>query len=242
MVSNNVFRYSSLSAAQFCPTLYKLQYIDKIERPTKSGDMFFGTSVHLALNAYFEGDDPISQFNLIWNSIENDAYEFGRFDWHALKAMGLVFIERFVERHAKKYEAFKVEDKLACNINGFNVEGTADFIGLYEGKRSIVDFKTSYSPYDKKKLLSSEQLTLYAIMAHALYGYEIEQIVYVVFVKSTTRIQVLTLDITSQTLHDTLTNVTLMMKDLDSRTQFQKNKINCPKCAYFNTCYGVTEL
>lgn len=234
-----IFHYSAIDTAYQCLEKYRLRHIEQIPMEVESGDMHFGTAMHLAMSAYFEGLDPESVFLRYWDSIVNKELRYTVFDWAKLRDKGLVFISRWVRLHAKKYEPFKVEERMKIKLNGFNVEGTADFIGLYEGIPSIVDFKAYLKILDKTKIITNEQMYLYAHMSKEFFGYEIKQIAYVGFVKLEDRIQTnLKIELTPAKTKSMLDNVTLMMRDLSTRKEFPKNRNSCQYCEYFNRCYS----
>jgi CRISPR/Cas system-associated exonuclease Cas4 (RecB family) len=231
-------RYSAIQTAYTCYYKYKLQYIDKLEVPEDSGDMAYGTGVHLAMQAHFEGDDPLVAFNIYWDSLKDKPLRYTRDNWESLKTKGDVFITRWLRLHSKYYRPLYVEQRIATTIQGFGIEGTPDFVGYYKDVLSIVDFKTSAQKYDKRKIISNEQMMIYAKMVKDVYDLDVKQLVYSVFVKQPEpSIQVITLELTQAKLNDMISNVGLMLKDLSTRTEFPKNRTGCQYCSFFEKCY-----
>lgn len=229
-----VFRYSAINTAYQCLKRYELEYVMglKGDQPL-SVELQFGTAMHLALGEYFQGLDITRVFVEQWTKIGGD-------DRH--KELAEILLARWDRLHSKKYIPFKVEERTGITLGEYRIEGTPDFVGDYEGVPSIVDFKTSRSPYDKKKIVVNEQMPLYAEMAKQSWGYEAKQLVYVVFCKTEARIQVLKRDITEVGQKDALDNLKLMMQDLSNRTNYPKNRNSCGYCPYFNVCYKEEEV
>lgn len=226
-----IFRYSAINSAYQCLKRYELEYVLGIKsNQPESIDLQFGTAMHLALNSSFEDIDPIMQFKDYWQSI-------GGLASHDLVDTAEILLTRWERLHKKKYKLFKAEERIGITLYGHRIEGTPDFVGEYEGVPSIIDFKTSRMAYDKKKIEVNEQMPLYAHMAKEVWGYEAQQLVYVVFCKQEKRIQVLKKTITKESQADALDNLALMMDDLSTRSQFPKNRNSCGYCPYYNKCY-----
>lgn len=198
-------------------------------------DIEFGTALHLAIKTMFDGDDHDAIFLMYWDSIKDKKLHVSRFDWDHLKELGLVFLERFKKLHFKKFKPFKIEQEMLIDFEGHQLQGTADFIGDYEGIPTIADWKTSRSEYKERKILTNEQMYIYAYMAKTLFNFTAEQIVYKVFIKAEERIQTLKVPLTEAKLNDMIGNVRLMVKDLASKQDFPRNP-NC-YCTFQDKCY-----
>lgn len=187
------YSYSMLSAYMACAYKYKCLYVDKLDfgQPA-SGDMSFGTAVHLGLNDCLSGGNGTDLFLAYWDTEKEKELRYGAFDWAKLRELGITFIERFIRLHASKLKPVSMEQRLRGTFaNGVAAEGTPDFVGDYDGVPSVLDFKTSFREYDHSKLLSNPQLYLYAELARQVLGYEAKQVVYKVFIKKDQRIQTL---------------------------------------------------
>lgn len=231
------FRYSAINTAYDCLQKYKLTYIDGLAQEGNSGDIRFGTGIHLALKAHFEDSDPQAQFEMYWNSLKNETLEYTQFNHEELGEMGKVFISRFVKMHAKKFRPFKIEETIEMPIGEHVLQGTPDFIGEYEGIPSVVDWKTSARVYNRRKIITNEQMYGYAAMAKHNYNYDVKQLVYIVFIKSEERIQTIKYSLTPEKLSSMLSNVDMMMRDIATRTEFPKNRNSCTFCPFFDICY-----
>lgn len=215
-----------ISTAYECYKKYKLIYIDKVETDTTSSALAFGTAIHLAIEDILTGGDGESLFLTFWSSIRAKERAYIRYSWEDLNELGKLFIGRFKKLHAKKFTPFKLEDEIQVPFEGHILQGTPDFIGHYDGKPSIFDWKTSSKEYSHWKIKTNEQMYMYAYLAREKYGFVAEQIGYKVFIKSEERIQTEILPLTNNKLDDMMNNVKLMIQDLSSRETWPRN----PSC------------
>lgn len=240
-MSNRSYSYSQISAAYKCNRLYKLLYIDKLESTQEpSGDMEFGTAMHMAIQEVLEGGVGNS-FKAYWSSLDPSKYAWGRYGHKELSDQGERLIERFRRLHAKRYKVKEMETRLFDTSLSINVEGTPDFIGEFDGICSVVDFKTSGYAYSKEKILCSDQLMLYAYLAMAK-GHNVSQLAYIVFVKGVEpRIQVLTHTFTGRELAQRIANIESICEELDTKEVFHANYNSCLigtiKCPMFGVCH-----
>jgi hypothetical protein len=234
--------YSSYSTALQCLRKYKYLYIDKLSPPQASGDLAFGSAIHLALNAVLLGENGDEVFELYWEVEKTKPLEYSRYLWADLKDLGLNFISKFKRAHAKDFEPVFMEKRLYANYGNIALEGTVDFAGLYRGIPSIVDFKTTAWAYDKEKTDVALQLYLYSYLAEA-NGFQSTQLVYFPLVKGSGTIQkplILTLshDRRKKAL-DQLTEYVSMVNKQDS---YPENWNSCiigkSKCPFWNKCHG----
>lgn len=243
------FSYSALTTAYKCNQLYKYLFIDKLDpKKPKSGDMAFGTAIHLGVEAILtQGVDSVGLFDLYWNIEKTRGNRYGRYTWENLREQGHVFLTRFERLHAKKFVVMEMEQRLYGSLSDIKIEGTPDFIGDYQGKKTIVDFKTSGTRYSKSKGRTSEQLFLYAELARQNYGFLAEQILYVVFIKGTNpSIQFVSERVTETKINLVKANVALQAQELTTKidtSKFTRNYANCiygeTKCDFFEVCHGA---
>lgn len=241
------FSYSQLSTAYRCNQLFKHLYVDRLKpKGNDSGDMKFGTAIHLAVNTAIAKDGNATEhFDMFWD-LQKEGNDFGRFNWEQLREMGHVFISRFERLHVKKFVPFQMEERLHGRIGDSEISGTPDFIGEYNGVPSIVDFKTAGSRYNPEKATIAEQLYLYAYLARETLGYVAKQVVFIVFIKGPSpSIQSITADITTSKLDMVVENVHLQMQELEAKIEsgrFTKNLNGCGmgggRCQFPKECYG----
>lgn len=245
------FNYSALTTAYECNTLYKYLYIDKIKADVPdSGDMKFGTAIHMALESMLSGDaDYLGLFELYWNIEKTHNNKYGRYTWQDLREQGHVLLTRFERLHKKNFSVHSMEQRLYGSIGDIKVEGTPDFIGDYKGKKTIVDFKTSGARYSKDRARISEQLVLYAHLANQSLDYVAEQVLYVVFIKGNTpAIQLVSAPIKPAKTAEIIQNVKDQCEELTKKIEsgkFSRNYSQCImgeyKCAFFDKCHGASE-
>ncbi len=211
----------------------------------ESGDMAFGSALHSAVNGALTGQNGEELFDLYWSTYDLKEVAYGRFKWAELKELGLNFISKFSRLHAKKYEVTHAEKRLYSEYKGIRLEGTPDFIGMYQGKRSLRDFKTSGYNYDKEKQDLALQLYLYAYLAIQCEGFTPETLGYDVFNKGTGSIQTMTWDFDEAKMYDMLDNMVAYCKQIDAVTEHPKNPNGCmfgkSKCGMYEVCWGKNE-
>lgn len=233
-----MFRYSSITTAHKCLKRYDLEYNKGIRAEGRNENLEFGTAMHLALSTYMENRDTNEAkdaFEMYWKTTSD--LTFTRFTHEQLSDKFQTMFEKWVRLHSKKYEPKYVEKHLEFSVTGYKFQGTPDFVGEYEGVPSIVDFKTSASVYDKRKIIVNEQMPLYAHAVKQVLDYDVKQLVYVVFVKYDDRIQVVKKDITQKEIDSVVDNMAAMCRDLSSRIEYPKNPDSCLFCPHFSRCH-----
>lgn len=237
---DNFLWYSKLNTYRTCPRLFHMQYVEKSLPMDNSLDTEFGTAMHLGINDMLEGGDGITVFRVYWEGVDENLKKF-RFDKKCLAYNGEVLLERFERLHLKNFKPHQMEERLYDEAN--KLEGTPDFLGAYRGIPSVVDFKTSSSRYDKRKIIAEEQLSFYAHLA-ALTGYPVQQKVYVVFIKDfkNPSIQILKQDLTPEAIHETISNIKDEQTKINESPKMTKNPLSCVRgpivCPAFERCWG----
>lgn len=182
--------YSAYSSALSCLRKYKYCYIDKVvpEGPD-SGDLIFGSALHSAINASLTGQDGQATFELYWSSYKEKEVEYGRFKWADLSKIGAEFIRKFERFFVPSLKLQFAEKRLHSEFLGVRLDGQPDFIGEFNGVRTLADWKTSSSNYSPNKSDVALQLYLYAYLAIKNGLGPIDQLAYFVFNKGTGSIQ-----------------------------------------------------
>lgn len=241
------YNYSALSTAYRCQMLYKHLYIDKLtpEGP-KSGDMAFGSAIHLAIETMLkQGGDWELDFKLFWEAEKLKDNTYTRNDWKALEEQGIKLLSRFERLHLKKFKPFMIEQTLTGTIRDIQLYGTPDFVGEYEGVRSVVDFKTAGYRYPKERLFTSEQMLLYThLVNQSLKEDYVKQLVYIVFIKGNEpSIQTLVRTVDKEDLKQALSNIDMQacqLRELETTQLYTKNYNGCAnggKCQFFSKCF-----
>lgn len=243
------FRNSSLAAAEFCPTKFKLQYLDEMPEPgLLSPDLTFGTAIHLAVQFYFMGSDPEEVFETYWKSLDTSKYDWesSRLGYNDLFSRGLELMRKWRDRHAHKYVPLHVEKPLEFKIGDFTFTGKPDFIGYYEDKLVLCDFKTSAASIDKRRPRVDPQMWIYVEAALQCYGIAIPYIMYAPFIKNDARVQnPIIFEVEKNILDEQISNVTIKCIELVKREKsglWPRNSQNCLRCKFFEHCYGSQQI
>lgn len=224
-----IFRYSTLADAYECLQKYYRKHVAKDVEDRSSLDLEFGTSIHLAIKEHYEGGNALQMFEQYWDSTHPNL-KGSRFDWGELREMGTKFTNRFINKYSGQFKPIHLEKTIELPMEGHTYRGTLDMLCEYEGKVTLIDWKTSAGPYKIDKIYTSEQLYGYAALAEAEFGIKIEQIMYFVFVKSTGNIQTnIKILLEREKLDSMVGNIRMMIRDLSTRKEFPKNP-NCRNC------------
>ena len=213
----------------------------EIDAPLSS-DLLYGSAVHHALEAMFEGEDALQTFKIYWEGVREEPVFYQRFSWDYLMECGVKHIEKFRKSVFKHIEVLEMEKRRFSKIGSNSFEGTADVYGYYKGVPSIIDFKTSAYNYHKEKIKIADQLYGYAHL-YKDDKPEVEQIVYVVMVKTTQSIQTpIVKKVTKKDLEEVVKNTGDWIKKIKSDKVFPRNPNSCIMgtrvCEYFEECYG----
>ncbi len=176
--------YSAYCKALECLACFKRRYIDnEPEAGPQSADLLFGSCCHSAWNASLTGQDAQAVFDLYWGSYANTEMKSSKFDYRELEYRGKELLRKFEKAHKERFEHQDSEKRLYGEYKGIKLEGTFDFIGRLDGKRVLLDLKTSAYNYPEDKQYTALQLNLYTHLA-ILNGYnQPEEIGYIVFNK-----------------------------------------------------------
>lgn len=230
------FRYSAIDTFVQCPAKWYKNYVLGEREEVKSSAMTYGTALHSALNSYFEGEDPYIMFQTHWNSIKSAHLEYDRFSWDDLNSLAVdKFLPNFIRLHSKKFSDGKMEQIMEMPFLGSNsLQGTFDWCGQYEGKLTMLDFKTSAREYHQSKIYRNPQLYIYCALYKHTYGVMPEQIVYKVFIKSEGRIQTLKRMLTNEDHDLIMGNVERICKNMlqmvDNKTVYSNYNCYCKGC------------
>lgn len=239
------FSYSELSSALSCNRMYQYLYIDKlqVEEP-ESLALHFGSALHAGLNAILEGSAG-GAFAAYWDSVAAMEFNKDRHSHESLGEMGQLFLERFYRLHKPHYELIHGEDRLYANSpRGVKLEGTPDALVMYKGKLTLVDFKTSSQRYADGKVESSDQLRLYAYLLQENLNVKIEQIAYVVFIKTKEpSIQMQVMELDQEDLKLRIANIETLCLEIAAKNEYPQNFNSClnygRKCKFFDKCHPV---
>lgn len=225
--------YSSLSTADRCKRLYKYLYVDKLtpEEP-KSINLTFGSAIHSGIEEIFS-TGTYESFEIVMRTAPNP---------DALIVTGKRLLSNFQKNHKSDFEMFQMEQRLGLDLPDLRIEGTPDFLGLYQGVPSVVDFKTASQRYNDDQITCGDQLLLYAYLAQKCGVYTPKQIVYVVLIKTKDPyIQVLTKPIDSLKFEERIANILEKSQQLVKTDKFSQNFNSClafgQRCPFWSRCH-----
>lgn len=185
-----------------CPkAFYDRHILGKIETEQSSA-LHYGSALHLGIKTMLEGEDGVMAFNMYWDSMKDRHMQYYEHSWKDLREMANdAFLPNFKSRHLKKFTDFEQEVQMTMPfLDNHTLQGTADFIGKYEGKLAVIDWKTSSKRYKKNKIILNHQLYLYARMHQLKTGVLPEVLLYKVFNKKDQSINTIEFQLTQQDL------------------------------------------
>lgn len=243
------FSFSALSDYLTCPKLYKLKHLDKALLEDKSLDTECGTALHLGVNDILSGEGDGTEVALMyWDSLKHEELKKFSYDADQLRRCLEVWLAKFTKFYAKDFEPVAMEQRMYGQIGGHPYQGTADFVGKYKGVPSIVDFKTSSQRYDKRKVVTDDQMPGYDKLARDCIGFNAEQKVYLVFVKDRNEPSIqkpIIRELTEYERSSTIERMKAQMDDVQSRSNWYQNTRSCLRgsitCPAFEKCHGKGE-
>ena len=218
-----------------------------------SGDVAFGSCLHLGIQDLFEGGDGVDMFTSYWGFQEEKNLEYSRYKHTDLLPLGQQLVEIFRDEHQKKFTPAScpktgeplIERRLEGRIGSHPFCGVVDLVGGFAGLLSAVDWKTAAYPYDAYKIVCNEQLYGYVELAKQDLGLAIEQVVYGVAVKDpkNPRWQFRKSAVTPEKLTIMLGNLEKACDAISSTTHFIRNPGQCVVgkriCPFFQRCHGA---
>jgi RecB family exonuclease len=160
--------FSRMNRYLHCPEQYRLYYVERLRPRVLAAALVFGQVVHVALSSYFrDGEDPVSVFDELWNSSKTTELAYKtRESWDGLRTAGLALLAKFVQEERPKVTNIQAsERRFELAIDGLTVPliGAVDLVADFDGKPTVIDFKTAASAYDDHEAALSDQLTAYQL-------------------------------------------------------------------------------
>jgi putative RecB family exonuclease len=176
--------YSRINRYLTCPEQYRLYYVENLRPRFASANLVFGQIVHQALAHLFRSEgDPVQFFLDQWKLAGGYDLSYGQRDsWEKLQGTGQALLDRFVRQEAQrvgKISGIEKTFELAITTLDLPLVGIIDLVAEVDGKRTVVDFKTSASAYQDHEVILSDQLPAYQLAEPAA-----EQAALCVFVKT----------------------------------------------------------
>jgi PD-(D/E)XK nuclease superfamily len=243
--------YSHTQIAQFlrCPRSYRYRYLDGWREKEARAAMVFGRCFERALSAYFLRQDCTAVLFKEWGAFRDARFDYKSGEsWDRLAHQGVRLLERFAQDDRVQIPCPQkdLQLKLAKTLASDNqFVAYIDALGLLDGKRCLIDWKTTTSRYaeEPEGLLSLDgQLTCYAWISG------IPEVALVVFVrKNRPEIQYLKAMISDEQRRDygrlvetTIHQIESAEFPLRSGIRFPQN--GCVSCSHLGLCLGNPEL
>jgi CRISPR/Cas system-associated exonuclease Cas4 (RecB family) len=243
------YSYTQISQYLTCPRRYRHRYLDGWKEKDTRAAMLFGRAFEQALGAYFRREDPGAVLFAEWSACQNQALHYGNRDsWDRMLRQGIMLLDRFCQedRIQIRQPQRNLQIKFTRQVGGNNdFVAYIDAIGKLDGRRSLLEWKTSSSRYPEgpEGLLSLDpQLVCYSWITG------IAEVAQVVFVrKHVVEIQYLRTTITNEQrdefghlVQDTIRRIESAQFLPHSGIRFPQNP--CNSCPYVGLCLGKQEM
>jgi len=175
---------SAVQRYETCPLQFKLEREWKIPADVPAA-LQYGAAMHRVLRAYYESvraERPLPEQELV-ETLRADLAEAGiqdKYQHELYETQGVEQIREFLEacQRGPVPQVLHLEEPFEVKIGGTTLIGRIDRIDRLDGGRvAITDYKTGkpQTPEDADKSL---QLSIYAMAAHAKWGYDVDRLVF----------------------------------------------------------------
>jgi hypothetical protein len=243
------YSYTQISQYLGCPRRYRYRYLDGWVEKETSASLLFGRAFENAVVALFCREDPGKVLFDKWSAYRNLALEYSRGEtWDSMLESGVHLIERFVQDDRVRIPSPRqsLQIKFTRHLSGRNqFVAYIDAIGDLDGKRSVIDWKTTSARYPEEPaglLALDPQLVAYSWVAGE------PEVAFVVFVrKRQPEVQYLSTTITDQQRQQFGALVQETIQRIESAHFLPRSGIRfpqngCMSCSYLGLCLGNQEL
>ena len=243
------YSYTQISQYLTCPRRYRHRYLDGWKEKDIRPAMLFGRAFERAVAAFFRREDSAATLYREWAASQELSLQYSKGDsWDRLLQQGIQLLERFAQddRIRIRQPQRDQQVKLVKSISGTNdFVAYIDAIGLLDGKRCLLEWKTTSSRYPEQPdglLALDPQLVCYSWLTG------ISDVAQVVFVrKRLVEIQYLHTTISEeqrqefgQLVENTIRQIEAGYFLPHSGIRFPQNP--CTSCPYVGLCLGKNEL
>src|SRR3954468_9838930 len=165
------FSYTQISRYLSCPKSYRYRYIEGWKEKDTRAPMAFGRAFEVALGAFFRQEDSVAALYDSWREQQKELLVFGyRDSWDKMLQQGTALLHLFAQ--SDRVQIPNPSNDLQIRYSK-SLDGADDFIayvdaiGMVDGQRCIIDWKTSTQRYSEEPdgLLSLDpQLICYSWM------------------------------------------------------------------------------
>ncbi|MFZ0977778.1 MAG: PD-(D/E)XK nuclease family protein [Candidatus Acidiferrales bacterium] len=244
-----IYSYTQVSHYLRCPRSYRYRYLDGWREKDTRAAMVFGRCFEKALGAYFEHQDCTAALFKEWAVYRDTPFEYRKGEtWDRLLHQGVHLLEMFVREDRVRVRGPKesLQLKISRTLGKDNeFVSYIDAIGELDGKRCLIDWKTTTSRYsdEPEGLLSLDpQLICYSWISG------IPDVALVVFVrKRIPEIQYLTAMISEEQRREFGRLVETTIHQLESGNFASRSGIRfpqngCVSCSHLGLCLDNQQL
>ena len=239
-----IYSYTQISQYLTCPRRYRYRYVDGWKEKDKRAAMLFGRAFELALGAYFRSEDPGEVFFREWLLYKEQNLIFAKDDsWDRMLERAITLLIRFCQddriQISKANNNLQAKFSEAIGKNEF--VSYVDGIGTLDGKRCLLEWKTSSARYPEERtglLALDPQLICYSWITG------IEEVSQIVFVrKRFVEVQYLRASITEKQRQEFGYLVVKTIRRIESAEFLPHSGIRfpqnpCSSCPYVGLCLG----
>jgi hypothetical protein len=241
--------YTQISQYLRCPRAYRHRYLDGWREKDSRAASIFGRCFEKALAALLSGEDSVAILLKEWGNYRDTALEFSKTDdWNRMFRRGITLLERFAQDGRVRISQAKqdLQVKLLRTLpNGNDFVAYIDGIGELDGKRCLLEWKTSGARYPENPdglVALDPQLICYSWISG------IPDVAMIVFVrKSLPEIQYFRASITDLQRQEFGQLVELTAAQIDagqflphSGIRFPQN--GCVSCSHLGLCLNEKQL
>jgi hypothetical protein len=229
--------YSRINKYLHCPEQYRLYYVENLRSKIASANLVFGQVIHQSLSLLFtKQGDPLKHFQDQWNLMKDVGLDYGKKEsWGKLETVGQKLLEEFIQKELPRFGKIEASEKaFKLKITGLELwfVGFIDLIAELDGKRTVVDFKTSASEYQKHEVILSDQLTAYKLAEP-----EVKTSALCVLVKTQEpKIKWYKADRTAPEMMEFLAKVDYVAQEIVAGRFFKRHGLWCAWCDFLPIC------
>jgi CRISPR/Cas system-associated exonuclease Cas4 (RecB family) len=231
--------HSRITKYLTCPEQYRLYYVEGLRSRVPSASLVFGSVVHSAMAQFFSGQaDAVTWFMQEWDSVLGLALTYKpRETWETLRSAGHILLSRFLREELPRLgEVRAVEQPFVLSITDLDMPfvGVIDLVADVNGRRTVIDYKTSSSGYGIHEVNLSDQLTAY----HLAEPEASQSAIWVLIKTKEPRIEWHPTGRTPAQLTEYLRKVRLVAGEIGDGKFYKRPGIWCTWCDYLPVCLG----
>jgi len=148
------YSYTQISQYLTCPRRYRYRYLDGWKEKDTRAAILFGRAFERALGALFRKEDPGAVLFAEWSACQSQGLHYSNGDsWDRMLRQGIMLLTRFCQDDRVRVCQPKrnLQIKFTRPVAGRNdFVAYIDAIGKLDGKRCLLEWKTSSSRYPEQ--------------------------------------------------------------------------------------------